>query len=888
MRWLLRTQKGDGGWGQEPGARTDAGYTAFAGLALIRAGGDDARVAERIDRAADRLLRAVEAASPEGPGLGAALPEAAAADFSSRSQLEYKLGEWADVALAAQFLGRYLPRAGERSPEVLAGLAKCLRKLERGQSARDGGWGGGGWAPILQTALIGTAFDVAEVAEAPLPARAAARLRALVRTGDPAPSDVDLGLEPAGPPARPAPPVAGEPGATRERGGASPGGLAPPGPPEPGPEPRPAPAPAPEEPGDPSGSLRDAGIELYALAGRLRAGARQVLDVREVVRGSGGGDVLADRAPIAAEQLVAVGVPAARADDLVAAWDRHRELLEALDDPAFLRGFGNQGGEEAISFMLIGEYLVATREPAWADWRTRVGDVLGQCQNEDGSWTGFHCVTSRTGMTSAAVLALTADREEQLAASARVAWRSGEPRPWDRVALEGGGSVRVTDALGRLARGEASPEALLPLVCDGLEALAPDRRLRAVGHAGPLLASDDRDLRRWARSACEGLIGTADAEEVAAWAERWEALEAAIASRDPAAIPAVVAALRERRVHPGLRRRAIAAAGALGAHDAFEELAAALRSRDAATRRAAQEALVAVAGEAAVAADLDGSFLARKRAAEAWAEWGAAHADDLRARHAVERRVRELAEPERRAAAADALRAAPPERAVPALTDALAVEDLRGPAHLLLLERTGRRLPADPAAWGASGVAPPAGAAAAVAAWREAGGEPPAWADAATVTLDLAAASAALAAAAAEGPDDGRLALERARLALRRGDVAAARGLLEAAALAGPAEVTEAALLLQEVATGVAAGEPVLAEAAPAKVEAACALLPWEPRVLEARAGRLAGERPREAARVLAAAWAWCRTAEDRARVAAARERVAERFGAAVWRSGDD
>jgi hypothetical protein len=35
---------------------------------------------------------------------------------------------------------------------------------------------------------------------------------------------------------------------------------------------------------------------------------------------------------------------------------------------------------------------------------------LNNIQNEDGSWTGHHCITGRTFCTSAALLVLMADR----------------------------------------------------------------------------------------------------------------------------------------------------------------------------------------------------------------------------------------------------------------------------------------------------------------------------------------------------------------------------------------------------------------------------------------------------------------------------------------------
>ena len=43
----------------------------------------------------------------------------------------------------------------------------------------------------------------------------------------------------------------------------------------------------------------------------------------------------------------------------------------------------------------------------WAKWYPTVRDKVIGVQNADGSWTGHHCITSRTFCTAAAILVLT-------------------------------------------------------------------------------------------------------------------------------------------------------------------------------------------------------------------------------------------------------------------------------------------------------------------------------------------------------------------------------------------------------------------------------------------------------------------------------------------------
>ena len=85
-------------------------------------------------------------------------------------------------------------------------------------------------------------------------------------------------------------------------------------------------------------------------------------------------------------------------------------LVRKLDDPSFIAGFGSNGGEEFLSYMNIGETLVVKGGKEWTNWDRSITANLNRVQNQDGSWTGHHCITGRTFCTAAALLALTVDR----------------------------------------------------------------------------------------------------------------------------------------------------------------------------------------------------------------------------------------------------------------------------------------------------------------------------------------------------------------------------------------------------------------------------------------------------------------------------------------------
>ena len=69
--------------------------------------------------------------------------------------------------------------------------------------------------------------------------------------------------------------------------------------------------------------------------------------------------------------------------------------------------FTQAGGEEFLAFHLITETMLKKGGTDWNKWFPTVRDKLIKVQNKDGSWTGHHCITSRTFCTAAAILVLT-------------------------------------------------------------------------------------------------------------------------------------------------------------------------------------------------------------------------------------------------------------------------------------------------------------------------------------------------------------------------------------------------------------------------------------------------------------------------------------------------
>lgn len=150
-----------------------------------------------------------------------------------------------------------------------------------------------------------------------------------------------------------------------------------------------------------------AGVDLYAGAATTSALRDSVVTrkqkERRLKRAAESAATEEDRKAARAE--LAQAEQAARS-----AQNAEDALLRKLSNPQFVAGFGSNGGEEFLSYMLVSESLVVRGGDKWRQWDRSMAKLLGKVQNGDGSWTGHHCITGRTFCTSAALLVLMADR----------------------------------------------------------------------------------------------------------------------------------------------------------------------------------------------------------------------------------------------------------------------------------------------------------------------------------------------------------------------------------------------------------------------------------------------------------------------------------------------
>jgi hypothetical protein len=98
---------------------------------------------------------------------------------------------------------------------------------------------------------------------------------------------------------------------------------------------------------------------------------------------------------------------------LAAAAEQNDAQIRRLDDESLLAGFGNNGGEEFLSYLMTSESLVIAGGEKFHQWNDKMHGRLQKVQNPDGSWSGHHCITSPVFCTAAVVQCLTTDRDAE-------------------------------------------------------------------------------------------------------------------------------------------------------------------------------------------------------------------------------------------------------------------------------------------------------------------------------------------------------------------------------------------------------------------------------------------------------------------------------------------
>ncbi|MBP7514694.1 MAG: terpene cyclase/mutase family protein [Flavobacteriales bacterium] len=274
------------------------------------------------------------------------------------TQIQVKLGQNIDVALTAQYLSNLMGRMPCNDPKQdrwLNALNKCTAKIQKAQTS-NGSVAGSGWAGVLQSSFATNALESAQHVGANVSDTALAKAR------------------------------------TWQQGNfdANTGSVA---------------------------TDAAAGVTLYAVSSSTRNSAKQAREVKEKIEKAKKDGKVKEEAPVNVENLMDAGMNRDEAEKANTAYQVYNAAKVQAQSDAVLRGFGNNGGEEFLSFLQTGESLIINKDESWKNWYGSTTARLVEIQNQDGSWNGHHCITSPVFCTATSLLILSVNNDiEQLVA----------------------------------------------------------------------------------------------------------------------------------------------------------------------------------------------------------------------------------------------------------------------------------------------------------------------------------------------------------------------------------------------------------------------------------------------------------------------------------------
>ena len=272
----------------------------------------------------------------------------------TNTQPQVKLGRNIDVILTAQFFTnilRYEIKDEQLKKRIEKALDKCIDKIQKTQS-NNGAWQDGGWAPVLQSALANSALESADDIGRSVDTNTLRRSREYQKLN----FNADTKSV-----------VTGD----------------------------------------------AAGVLLYSISSTARASAKDAQKAEVVIAKAKKAGKLDKNAKVTEETLVIAGLSTSESKNFSTAYKVNEAAKgEALREDV-MEGFGNNGGEEFLSFLMTGESMLMQGGDGWKKWYDMMSGKLVNIQNRDGSWNGHHCITSPVFCTATCLLILSIHNDMQ-------------------------------------------------------------------------------------------------------------------------------------------------------------------------------------------------------------------------------------------------------------------------------------------------------------------------------------------------------------------------------------------------------------------------------------------------------------------------------------------
>ncbi len=270
------------------------------------------------------------------------------------TQIQIKLGQNIDVILASQFLSNLLPslKGNEALQQrVKKDLNICVSKIQGAQDA-NGSIKGSGWAGVLQSSFATNALESAQAQGAQVDEVVLTKARDFQKGNYDAKTgsvNTDMG----------------------------------------------------------------AGVMLYSVTGSARASAKEARKVEEeLAKAKQAGKVAPSAAPTT-ETLEKMGYSKDDAMRYSTAYSVYNSAKVQAQREDVMDGFGSNGGEEFLSYLQTGESMIISKDNAWDKWYDNISGRMLRIQNDDGSWSGHHCISSPVFCTATSLLILSINNDAE-------------------------------------------------------------------------------------------------------------------------------------------------------------------------------------------------------------------------------------------------------------------------------------------------------------------------------------------------------------------------------------------------------------------------------------------------------------------------------------------
>jgi hypothetical protein len=154
-----------------------------------------------------------------------------------------------------------------------------------------------------------------------------------------------------------------------------------------------------------------AGVVLYSVSSSNRAAAQDARAVKEKISQAKKEGKIDANAQVDEKTLEKIGFTKEDAKKANSAYKVYNSTKTMAQDKNVMSGFGNNGGEEFLSYLQTGESMIIGKDTDWKKWYENISGHLISIRNNDGSWSGHHCITSPVFCTATCVLILTVNND---------------------------------------------------------------------------------------------------------------------------------------------------------------------------------------------------------------------------------------------------------------------------------------------------------------------------------------------------------------------------------------------------------------------------------------------------------------------------------------------